>query len=113
MSQFHKGQKVILSDRRGQVEATVERVGRKWVYITRYSREVAFDAQTGVENSQYGAPDRIYTLEGWADKCRREDVLKKLNECGIEWRFGGHERRYSTDILQQVLGILESAPSKT
>lgn len=106
MSKFTKGQTVILSHRRGHEEVTIERVGRKWVYIKQYSREVAFDAETGVENSNYGAPDRIYTPEMWAENDRRQTALDGLKERGVQWKFGGYPQRYSTDVLEQVLALL-------
>lgn len=112
MKQFHKGQTVILESRnysgKTSEEKTITRVGRKWAYIEVFGREVAFDAETGCENSQYGYPSYIYTPEMKAEKDRRLAASDALHKAGVRFDFG-RERKISTDTLEAILAAIPEA----
>ncbi|AVO21689.1 hypothetical protein I5I01_gp84 [Mycobacterium phage MooMoo] len=104
MSKFEVGQAVLFKDPRGGTEKkTIVRVGRKWVYIEQYGYELAFDAKTGWQKSGGG---KIYTPEMKADADRRAAALQELRRIGIEFGFGGAERRLSTGTLEAMLAAI-------
>ena len=105
---FRAGQTVILCTPRHRREAderevVIERVGRKYAYITIYGGEAAFDLATGVEKADAYLARRIYTPEGLAERKRRDAAQGTLR--GIT-RDYGWERSLSTDQTERINAIL-------
>lgn len=107
---FHVGQDVYLESGNyaGLLirEVVITRVGRKWVYINEGCLETAFSAETGEEKNRYGYPRRIYTLEMKADQERRSAAFTTLNGIGLQFGFGGVERRLSTGTLEAIIAAI-------
>ena len=105
---FHAGQTVILcTPARGaepdEREVVIERVGRKYAYITIYGGEAAFDLADGREKGDAYPARRIYTPEGLAERKRRNAAQGTLR--GIT-RDYGWERSLSTDQTERINAIL-------
>lgn len=104
---FKVGDPVTVSEGRyrGNYEATITRIGRKYAYIERWGREIGFDLFTGYEaNNKYGAPSRIRTAEMVAEDERRYNVTLALKEHGITYERWISQ---STDVLEKILRVIE------
>lgn len=90
---FEVGQTVLLVESYGRrvngvppiSEKTVTRVGRKYVYVEQYGRERPFlpsDITPGsaVEQVNYGIGDVIYTEPAYAERQRRDELIKLLTK---------------------------------
>ncbi|KUN03158.1 hypothetical protein AQI95_24690 [Streptomyces yokosukanensis] len=89
---------------------TVSRIGRKYLYVTRengreYSGRFHPD---GVEDSQYGARERLYTPEQYDELKQRTGLLERLRQAGIDVK---HEVRseVTTDQLRALLAVIQPA----
>jgi len=105
---FHVGQRVILRHRRDAEEVEIAKVGRKYVYVELYGHTLTkFDAETGYEVTPYGSPDRLYTLEEWADSLKRSDLFERLRRNGVMFDGRASRDRLTTPVLEQVLALIE------
>lgn len=112
MSEFHVGQKVIVSgvNMRGRSrEAEVVKVGRKLVYIGEYGRHVAYRMDTGVINDNYGHT-RIQTPEQFQEQQDRTAALHRLRDLGLVQAYGTVD--YSTATLNAVCDLLEAGKNR-
>ena len=107
---FYAGQTVILrtpSRIRGaepdEREVVIERVGRKYAYVTLYATEAAYDLATGYEKGDTYLARRIYTPEGLAERKRRDAAQGTLREITRDY---GWERSLSTDQTERINAIL-------
>lgn len=104
-----QGERVILrcsrSDKPDET-APIERLGRKYAYVIIYSREVAFDLETGYEKSDFPFY-RILTRDQDEEEGRRSAVRRRLGP----WHLGSRDiSKVSTDKLERIAAILEEDP---
>lgn len=114
MSEFHVGQKVIVSgvNMRGRSrEAEVVKVGRKLVYIGERGRHVAYRMDTGVINDNYGHT-RIQTPEQFQEQQNRTAALHRLRDLGLVPQAYGTVDYYSTATLDAVCDLLEAGKNR-
>ncbi|MFI9344902.1 hypothetical protein ACIG0D_27105 [Streptomyces sp. NPDC052773] len=109
------GDKLILATGnryRGDEPVTISRVGRKYLYVAREDgRELRdrFHRDTGVEDSQYGARQRLYTPEQYEEQAQRTSLFDGLRRAGIDVT---HEVRsdLTTDQLRALLAVVQPTP---
>jgi hypothetical protein len=113
---FKAGQKVMLiqSTAHGRSrepgEFVVERVGRKYAYITQYGREVAYHLDTGSEANFIGSPSIIRTLEQYAEDTARETLTARIKAHG--WgRIDYQKWPESTETLTKIADLLDQESS--
>lgn len=88
-------------------EDIIAKVGRKYVYLHGDGR-AAYDASTGVQNTEYsGSARKIWLPRDWGQKERRADVVASIRSHGIRPDSGAF--RQSTDVLERVLAVLEGS----
>ena len=115
---FTVGQKVLIREPYSRnaepQEFEVSKVGRTLVYVKRWGSDWAFDMATGGERrgpNAGGFGAQLYTLDGWADRQRRSDIVDALAKHGFAPKgYGGFDQ--STRTLARVLEVLttEDAP---
>ncbi|WP_199572727.1 hypothetical protein [Streptomyces murinus] len=93
---------------RGDEPVTVSRIGRKYLYVCRengaeYSGRFHLD---GVEDSQYGAREHLYTQEQYDDLKQRNSLFEQLRKVGIEVQFRVRDD-LATDQLRALLAVVE------
>lgn len=91
MTEWKVGQEVIVTASSGRVgteEAVVAKVGRKYVTVGEDWRARRFEMDTGYEHTKWGAGGRIYTLDGWEDKKRRDVAIEAMK--GLGWSPRGY-----------------------
>lgn len=93
-------------------KATITKVGRTNVYITRWGREKAFDKFTGFEkrgSNVGGLADRIRT-EGMIEADERRDALvSEAGRLGLQGTY--RTPAYSNETLEAVIEILKADPA--
>ena len=100
---------VVYADRRTR-HSKVTKVGRKWVYVAQWmiegeAREYhpndpRFLRTSGASDTSYGAPDQLYTPEGW-----ERQRLKTVALRAIRTRNLG---RFSLETLEEILHLMET-----
>lgn len=112
MSGFKVGQTVILreprrygKERHTDTDVTIVRIGRKYIFISRWSREFPFFKDTGRSTSDNGG--WIYTPERLAEEERRNEVVRRLREDHQIVRAGYGAFTHSTSTLEKILSILD------
>ncbi|MEU3527553.1 hypothetical protein AB0E62_27405 [Streptomyces sp. NPDC038707] len=93
---------------RSDEPVTVARIGRKYLYVARqdgreYSGRFHRD---GVEDSQYGARERLYTPEQYDELKQRANLFMELLAAGINIE---HRIRpeLTTDQLRALLAVIK------
>ena len=109
------GDKLILDTRsRGEnpgQPVTVSRVGRVYLYVlNEYGRELRerFRRSDGSEDSHYGAVQRLYTPEAYAEKTERTALFEGLRSAGLPVEPLVRDR-LTTDQLRALLAIVTPA----
>jgi len=115
---FTVGQKVLVREPYARSsepqEFEVSKVGRTLVYVKRWGSDWAFEMATGTERrgpNEGGVGATLYTLEDWADRQRRSDIVDALAKHGFAPKgYGDFDQ--STRTLERVLEALttEDAP---
>lgn len=93
-------------------KVTISRVARKYAYVVRYGREVAYDIETGRERIHRDAlgggayAGQLFTPEGLAEHDRREAAVKRVQEVirGYAWM-----NSLDADTLNQIADLIEGA----
>jgi hypothetical protein len=92
----------------GGWDGTVTKVGRQLIYVdypgARGVNGDAFRLDSGLRNDQY-CHQSIQTVEQAAENLRRDSVIERLREGGLELT---RRVEISTDTLEAVLAALES-----
>lgn len=88
----------------------VTRIGRKYVYVARWGGKgelsERFELATGIQDSDYGSPYRLYTPAAYEERARRTAVRARLRKAGLG--YDSKLGQYSTDKLERVAEILEA-----
>lgn len=108
MTSFHEGQEVYIVgvNRREAMKTVVVKVGRKLVHVDEgYGQVGAYRIDGGVRNDNYGH-DRLLTVEQYAERARRRDLMVRLRDGGLEMRNGSYPLPIET--LARVVAVLES-----
>jgi hypothetical protein len=93
----------------GGWDGEVIKAGRKLLTVKWGRGEEVFRLDTGQYNSKsYPHFYRVKTVEQAAADLRRQGLLNKLNEMGLEIRFH-HKSEFTTDKLEAVVKVLEEA----
>lgn len=106
------GDKLILATGnryRSDEPVTVARIGRKYLYVNRRGREYNTRFHlNGMEDSQHGARERLYTPEQYDELKQRANLFEQLRTAGIDVR---HEVRseVTTDQLRALLAVMAPA----
>ncbi|WP_443072169.1 beta barrel domain-containing protein [Streptomyces sp. NBC_01485] len=93
----------------GDETVTVSRIGSKYLYVTRPGGSELrdrFHRESGVEDSQHGTPQRLYTPAQYDESKQHASLLERLREAGIEFRHGV-SRSLTTDQLRALLAIMQ------
>lgn len=95
---------------RGDEPVTVSRVGHKYLYVSLDGRERSerFDRITGIEDSQYGAKQRLYTQEQYDESRERATLFASLLAAGIDVKWKVRDS-LTTGQLRNLLTVV--APS--
>lgn len=81
-------------------EATVTKVGRKYVTTDR-TRDTRFDRETGREaGNVYGSATVLLTLEEWAESEERSRLVGELCEAGLDIRTGA---KFTNERLARII----------
>ena len=106
MGKYNVGDTAILIglNMKGPEEVPVVRVGRTNVYIEIYGREMAFGIEYGDEKGNY-CHHMLYTVEGWAEKQRRDDLTNRLHKYGLSSSYTA--RDFTTEVLQKLVDVLD------
>jgi len=101
------GQEVVLREgrRRDDRAATIKRVGRQYVYIEMYGREVAFHADDGHQKTDANYAARIFTPASLAAHDRRAAASARVQILTQEW---GWTNRIATETLEQIAALIEA-----
>lgn len=90
----------------GPEEKTIIRVGRIYVFIERYAREVAFYKDTGLEKTDY-SPAHLVD-QAWLDHEReRKNLWERIHIGGLEGRLGLRQNELTNEQLRKVAEALE------
>lgn len=89
---------------RGDEPVTVSRIGRKFLYVARrggseYRSRFLLDS--GLEDSQHGARERLYTQEQYDGVKLRTSLFEQLRQAGIDVRY-----EVRSTVTTQQLGAL-------
>lgn len=89
---------------------TVSRIGRKYLYVARDGRELTdrFYRDTGVEDSNYGGKQRLYTPDQYDEVKQRDALFRELYDAGIEVAFRVRDN-LTTDQLRALLAVVQPA----
>lgn len=94
--------------RRAPEDATVTRVGRRWLYVAYAAGglEDRFEIATGRHESRIGSPPVAYAPRAWNDMQHRARVIRDLEAA----RRGANDlnpwSNLDTDVLERALAIL-------
>ena len=90
-----------------EVEATITRIGRKYVYVNTPGSwaERGFHKDDGREQGDGNYRGRIFTEESLKEHKRREAVMGELREATRDYLW---HNRLSTDAAEQILSILKA-----
>jgi hypothetical protein len=93
----------------GTTRTTVTKVGRKYVYVDMYGREVGFHIADGRPASSTGGYSlHLYTIEKWAEFTERNEALDRVYKGGLEDRGSKNTLRSLTnDQLNRIADVLE------
>lgn len=116
MNEWQVGQRVLLIPSANQHRSPIEevpiaRVGKKYVYIEQYGREVAFDMYGFQKTGYPGDMQSIRTPERHARIERQERANRRLLELGVVSRGG--RLPFSVEALEQVVEVLEADQRQT
>lgn len=100
------GQEIIRLYRGRQENVQVARVGRKWVWISLYGREYAYDIKTGHSQEIRGDVDRIVTAEMLATEARRRDAMDRIKAGGFEPTLRNRPM-VSIETLEAIADLLD------
>lgn len=90
---------------------TVSRIGRKYLYVTRQNGSeysARFLRENGVEDSNYGGREWLYTPEQYDESKQRDSLFEQLREAGIDVAFRVRND-LSTDKLRALVAALQGA----
>ncbi|GAA2199912.1 hypothetical protein [Streptomyces bangladeshensis] len=95
---------------RSDEPVTVSRVGRKYLYVNLHGREyrARFLRDSGLEDSTYGAQERLYTPEQYDEMKQRKALFLSLREAGIEVQWKVRDD-LTTDQLRALLAVIKPA----
>jgi hypothetical protein len=93
---------------RGDETVTVSRIGRAYIYVARDGQEIRdrFHRDTGIEDSNYGGKQRLYTPAQYDDVTQCEALYVRLRDAGIEvaYKVRGD---LTADQLRAILTIVQ------
>lgn len=92
----------------GDGPVTVSRIGRAYIYVARDGREIRdrFHRATGIEDSNYGGKQRLYTPAQYDDVTQCEALYVRLREAGIDVAYRIRDG-LTADQLRAILTIVQ------